>query len=462
MDPTDSDEIRQATAASMRRRVLFVALGLLLLLAGASQWWHVIGQGEPSYVKLSRVLVVLGGLVVVVASFFPRLQSRALPVAGVIAVLLPILMIQYIVTRDPLTMDRVDMQTRQANWLLICLQHTEDLPYVPWVEPKVTTASANRANVYNIFDGFETIPVFAKGGWYLSILAGVVVIVIALFLYGPEIRRSVFRYRWGIAVAVVAMTVFFYAGPFAAFLYWNRARAAGAQGDYARAIYYDQQIPKVDPRWNYDMLYHGEIGRMYGHLGLTREPDYWMFVADGMMKGGKYKAAMMVYQRHFGSDMSRGVKMRYIHTLVVLGAQDFRLQRVGEAVDLWRRAASLDPTNIEALYFEAFGLTKVGRYGEAVPVWKALIGANESVGMYRMKYFANRRYRKQITSRAWNLLSWCYFQLGDYSSAIHCRYNSLQAGPTEVKALPDTMAVADSTPDPVDGADPTGFATADE
>ena len=442
--------------------VLFAIAGLLILAAGAIGWWHVIGQGEPWYVKAFRGIVVIGGVGVILSAFVSRLRSIVLPIAALLAFILPVLMVQYIVTRDPLTMDRVDMQTRQSNWLLICLQRTQDMPYVPWIEPKATTATPNRSNVYNIFDGFEIIPVFSKGGWYLSIVAGAIGLVIALFYFGPQIRNGIIRYRIGIVAIVVLMTLYFYAGPFMAFLYWNRARAAGAAGDYATAIYYDKQIPKVDPRWTYDMNYHGEIGRFYGHLGLTQEPDYWSFVGDTMVRGGRYKAAMLIYQSHFGRNMDRTTRMRYVHVLVLLGTQTFRQQRYGEAIDLWRRAVSLDPSNVEALYFYGFGLTKMGRYYEAVPIWKALISDNEGVGMYRLKFFANRRYRKEITSRAWNLLSWCYYQIDDYDSAMHCRYNSLQAGATDVKALPDTMSAGAAAVDPVDGADPTAFVDADE
>jgi tetratricopeptide (TPR) repeat protein len=184
-----------------------------------------------------------------------------------------------------------------------------------------------------------------------------------------------------------------------------------------------------------------------------------VYVADSMAKSGKFRQALTVYRTFIvPHQLTRSNRMRYTHMLILVGAQDFRQQRYAEAASMWREAAGEDPNNIEALYFDAFGLTKLGRYHEAVPVWKALIGKNESVGMFRYKYFATRRYRKQVTSRAWNMLGWCYFQLGDYPSAIHCRSNSMQAGPTDVKVLPDTSEDAD----PTGLADPTAFADASE
>lgn len=417
---------------------LFIAAGLALLGAGALHWWHVIGHDEPGYVKASRVLVALCGVMLVIAAFVPRMRPSSLPIAGLVALLLPLLVVQYIVTRDPLTMDYVDMQTRQADWLLESLNRTEDEPYIPWVEPDTISAVPNRSSIYNVMDGFESAPVFSGMGWFASLIFGICIFTFACLLYGPLIAAFVARRR-GILVAVaVAGIVFFYGGPSIAYLCWNRARAAGAAGDYASAVYYDRLVAKFDPRWSYDTLFQYETGRFYGHLGLTQEPDYWLFVADTLVSSGHYQQAVDVYVDRLGGEtLSRTGTTRYVHALILTGAVNFRQARYAQAADLWRQAVSKDPDDVEALYFYAFGLTKLGRYSEAVPVWKSLIAKNESVGLYRYKYFANRKYRKQISSRSWNMLAWCYFQLHDYDSAMHCRFNSMQAGKTDVTSLPD-------------------------
>lgn len=419
---------------------LFIVGALLVAAAAAPKWWHTIDAPEPFYVKLIRASIFACAVFLGVAAFLPRFRATSVLTAALACFFAPLLVVTIVETRDPSTMDTVMRQFNQAHWLNYTLRADEQLSYIPWSDPTFKTIPDVFSNGYTLLDGIEAVAFNAGMGWYICwVDAGLLLITVGV-MYGPEARSFLKRQRAAIAaVAAGAFLIFF--GPLAiAYMYWNHGRAQEAAGNYAAALVDFRQVVRWDGRWDSDMLYHLELGRLYSQLGETSEPDYWALVADTYGASKRYAAAYATYRDHVEDpDVDGAMRTRYVNALLHRAVLDFNNRRYGLATDECRRASLIDPTDLQADYYLGISQNKIGDYIGAIDTWKSVVRMNEGIGMFHMKLFCNSDYRKSITSRAWIFMGWGYYQIHDYQSALNCRYNSQQESASEFYSVDDTM-----------------------
>jgi len=401
-------------------------------------WWHTIDAPEPIYAKICRVLAACSALMLLVAVFRPSLRPGSLVIAAVAAMLLPVFVLQIVATRDSAAIEQVIRQDNQAHWLLYTVRQDEVMPYVPWAAPSQKSIPDVFSNAYTALDALETSSYFTQAGWFISVFSGIVLFTTACVLYGSQVSVLIRRCRGVGLVALAIVITLFYGHLLISYLHWNRGRAAVAQGDYTAAIAEYHTAATWDPRWNDDLLYHVELGRLYGRAGSSDDQDYWAYTADSYTKSQDYELAYGIYRDHVTNPKRDGAMLvRYVNALLHMGIAQFNAGRTTLAVRYWQMAVDVDPSNVQALYFLGIGQSRLADYAHAVRTWKSLIRVNESVGMFRLKSFTTRDYRKPITSVAWNNMAWCYYQLRDYDMAMACRFNSTVQGQTHPEAFPD-------------------------
>jgi tetratricopeptide (TPR) repeat protein len=421
--------------------ILFLAAALAVGIVAALPWWHTIDAPEPVYVKGARFFLLVCAICLALAAVRPQFRPASILAAGAACLLLPVLILLVVATRDPSSVERVIRQDDQAHWLLTTVRQDEDMPYVPWTDPTHKSIVDVFSNAYTVLDAVETASFFTQTGWFASLAIGFMIVIGGGAYYARPILRILARRRAAIALACAVAIVFLYGHLTMAYYFWNSARMETAGGNYKAALADYRSAAIWDPRWNDDILYHVELGRLYGRLGMRDQQDYWASVADAYTKAQDYSRAYALYVEHVRSAASDGaMRVRFVNAVLHQGLIDFNAGRQGLAVQEWQTAAALDPTDIQTLYYLAIAQSKMGDYGDSIKTWKSVVRMNESVGMFRIKWFTTRDYRKPITSIAWNNMAWCYFQLHDYRSAMDCHFNSTVQGKTDPAVFADPLS----------------------
>ncbi len=418
--------------------MIFHLFGLLLLLgAVALPWWQVIGASEPGYVKLCRLFALLFAVLVLTALARPAWRTRLLMIAGLGATLLPLLLLLGIATLDARSISAAVNQTNQANRLIIFLARADINPQVSWTNQRSLGATAVVRNDYTLIDALENASFFARFGWYVCLLGGLLLLLTAWLWDAAQARRWLYRQRGLLALAAVVVGLCCFSRMAVAYYYWNRARSAQARADYATALYDYHKAAQWDHRLDYDLAFHFDLGRLYGQLGLTNEPDYWAAIGEVYLNTNRIATAYEIFRRDIPNPYANpALRIRYANTLLKAGVVDYISDLPGSALTKWQRAIEIDPNNVEIMYALGMGCTRVGDYPRAITWWRHLIRVNESVGLFRIKYVASFTYRKMITARAWSVLGWCYYQQHDYASAMQCSAYSTQQGSSNPDATP--------------------------
>lgn len=417
---------------------MFALPGLLCLIASvAIPWWRLIDEREPLYITGLRGLSLLWIALTLLALFPSRRRAERLLMAGLGALLVPLLLLFVIVLLDPRAISTAVHETNQAERLINTITRTDINPQVAWMPQRYMRANQLLRNDYTLFDGLETASYFAKAGWYASVAAGALLLVSAWIVSSFTVRRCL--RRWvpaGLALALFVVLMF--ARPLIGYYHWNRARAAQQRGEYAESLVSYRRAAAWDPRLDYDLLFHFELGRLYSHLKMKSEPDYWAAVGDMYSQSSQYKFAYEAYRRNIADPFANpALPARYANLLLRAGVADHTAGRPGTALQKWRAALHIQPENVEILYHVAIACTQIGDYTEAIRCWRNLIRINDSVGLFRIKFVAAQVYRKVITARAWSYLSWCYYRQNNYEMALRCRANSLQQGSVPLDSIPN-------------------------
>ncbi len=426
------------TSSHRREVVCFLLAGLLLLLGAVGfPWWHVINSPEPGYVRGCRLLSLLFAALTLIALLRPARRTGLLMVGGLSAVALPLLVLLTITTLDAPSISAAVHQTNQAGRLIIALAHTDVNPQVAWTNQRGMGATAIVRNDYTLVDALETASFFAKPGWYVGLIGGLLLLIAAWLGEPQQARRWLFRRRWLFAGTAVVLGLLVFGRLAVANYYWNRGREAQARADYAAALYDYRKAMQWDRRQDYDLAFHFELGRLYGRLGMTDEPDYWASIGEVYLNTNLIKMGYEIFRRNILNPYANpALRVRYANTLLKMGEVDYLSKLPGSAINRWQRAIEVDPDNVEIMYALGLGYTRVGNYPRAIHWWRELIRANESVGLFRIKYVASFTYRKVITARAWSFMSWCYYQQHDYATAMQCAAFSTQQGSSNPDATP--------------------------
>ena len=409
----------------------------MLAASGAMKWWHLVNEPEPLYVKAARVLLLLLAGVVVLALLLPRRRAGLLLAAGGAAVALPIVMLMCMVTLDAATVSRAVFEFNQGSAMIANISGTEVAPNVPWTESRLLILKPLVSNRYNFVEGMEDTAAFAKNGWFVSIVGGAIVFLLAWAGDGRQSRRALARSGPFLAGGVAALLLVCFGHLAVSYRYWDAAHTEEAKGNDAAALYDYQQMARWDHRYRYDLTYHLDLGRLYGRLGMRNEPDYWAMIADTYKKTQNYEQACAIYRTHVPNPHVNPVMaVRYAAALQGLAAANYNADLPGLAVARLREAQNLDPNNICLLYALGMALTKTGDYSGAVQTWKTMIANNEGVGLSSSKYYTNAFYRKSISAFAWGKMAWCYYQTAQYGPAMKCRTNAVATGKTNIADVP--------------------------
>ncbi|MDE2127331.1 MAG: hypothetical protein KGJ62_12145 [Armatimonadetes bacterium] len=430
---SDSPVAREHIGSPAPTAVMLLTVSGTVLLAAAVllPWWHLTGAAEPWFISAVRLIAICPLAASVVAIVLPRFRASGLFTSTAMALALPLILVAGIEQLYPAGIAGAVDQTDQAARLISGLSNKDLYPALSWNHNFDIGASPLARNEYTIVDGCVAVAMFCKGGWYASLLAGLLLLPAAWLDNSRAQRLLVRRWRGLLAVCGLAPVAAVALRSGVSFAYWNAARSDMMRSDYAGALLMYHHARSWDERLNYDLVYHFELGRLYQKLGMWWKPDYWASRGDVYMRSGETTAAYDLYRHHIVDiDQNPTVRLRYANTLYKYGADWFAAYRTGMAVDVWQAALRLEPTNLEIRNALATAYTMNGNYREAVAQWKQIIHLNNSVGLFWMKYFAADEYRKVITARAWQKMGWCYYKLGDVQRAMSCRYRSGLEGPS--------------------------------
>ena len=181
---------------------------LLLLLSAKLPWWHVIGLAEPSYVRTARFFSLLPAFGACLAIALPRRCASFFVIGGLLATLLPGVIILLIVTRDPDSIGAAVYQTDQANRLINDLTRTSLNAEVPWTERVALASDGLQRSDYTFVDGVESALHFAKGGWYAGCLGGLTLLLAAWAWDGEAALGTIRRCRWVFGAAGLGLAAF--------------------------------------------------------------------------------------------------------------------------------------------------------------------------------------------------------------------------------------------------------------
>jgi len=405
-------------------------IAMLCLAAGAiGGWWHVIGTPEPHYILFLRLASATMAVVALAGFWSGGRRASLWLLSGAAAALLPLLLTLWIAVYDPGSMTKAVAQVKQARRLMDVVENSDRALEADWFDGRLYSPAAVLRNDYTLADGMETVLFFARGGWYLSVAGGVLLLCATWGGEAARARALLVRYRtWvlggaGIvlAVAVVPIGVGHY--------YWNRARADQAAARDSAALANYQRAAFWDRRFRYDIMFHMELGKLYYALGRRSEPDCIALLADMDAAAGLNEQAYLLYRRTYqGASDEPTARMRYANTLLRAASEDFLAGRFQAAQDKYTAAGTADPTNIEVVYGTGLLQTKRGDYENAAATWKRLIADVDGIGIFRNKYISSYTFTKPLVARSWGYLGWCYYNLHDYRRAAVCDFGAHNMG----------------------------------
>ncbi len=417
--------------------ILCLLGAIFLLFGGAFTWWHVINTPEPFYVHACRLLsfgLAVGALAALV---LPGRRTGLFLGIGITATLLPVLILLVITVLDSSAIRDSVHQMDQVRQLLKDVSMTETNIQIPWLESRELRLNTVMQNDYTLIDAIETAASFAKSGFYCSIIGGLLLLISAWVWNGPAAKNWMVQKRGMIFAAAIIILIGLFGRTCIAFYYWNTARSATARGEYAHALQQYDQMVKWDQRFNDDIVYHFERGRIYGLLGLENQQEYWAYVGDTYATTQKYTKAYAIYREHITNPYAVGaLRYRYAYVLGKRGMDCYRIKLYGLATSYWQQAYKLDSNNLEIMYPLAMCYTKTGNYAAAIHLFKRVITFNEEVGLTRSKLFGSFVYRKPLSSRSWNSMAWCYYKLNYPEAAMQCLQNAILPGSPDPKSVP--------------------------
>lgn len=418
----------------MRPSVRILGILCALLVAGSAllPWWNVIGAAQPHFVGLLRIAAACLGMLALLA-FAAGRGMRPLGWISAALIAIPILLCLTLAVYDPSDMAAAVSQNNQAGRLVAVLSRLDVEPALPWVEQRGAFQSYPVIrNDYSLMDGLETAAFFARLGFYACLLGSLLLLVLMFRVRQMAGLKLVQRpYLTGALCAVFLGAYFAPMG--IGHIFWHRSRKAESEGDIPSAIRLMKEAARWDPRLDYDFAYHFDLGRLYGQIGETNEPDYWATVADVYEAGsdlgaGQVAEGYRTYLTKVAPNANPTIAPRMANAFLRMGGLEFSHRRDRTALQIWKSAQAIDPSNLEIQWAVAAADTRMGLYEDALADWKNIIADNEGVGLFRNRLFVSMTYRKMITARAWTALAWCYYKTGDVRRANISHLNSRESG----------------------------------
>ncbi|HWD39870.1 MAG TPA: hypothetical protein VG944_13565 [Fimbriimonas sp.] len=427
----------------LRPRKAVVLGGLLLMLSSTSSWIVLIEMPEPVLSRAARFVAFFLGLVTLGWSSLRGRTARKLLWLSMLAASLPLVLLVLLTAFDGKTVSEAVLQSNDANRLLRSIAKNDVEPNVAWIDDRPMRSPIVIRDDFTFVDGMECESFFARWPFFVCSLAGFWLFICCFSLRPMRSKWAWSRDFFRIASLAAGCGILVAVRPELGILYWNRARSELTANNYNAALRDCRLALAWDPRFDYDMTFHFELGRVYNRLGMANEQDNWATLSDmydvtGTTRQSErhMRAAMSVFDQHpFTQFANPSIAPRYSNLLVNLGYLEFANQRYVGAVYFWQKAVNARPQNIEALYALGVGQIQLKNYPAAAEAFKLLVKDNESVGMFQSKLVVSLVYRKPITARAWSALSYCYYRLNDFDRANRCRQNSTSTGKSDIKEL---------------------------
>ncbi|MDX1931847.1 MAG: tetratricopeptide repeat protein [Capsulimonadales bacterium] len=399
-----------------------LAAGVTLLFAAAGlPWWRTIDAPEPPSALLGRGVALLLGGSVAYSILRRNPRTRLSYAAAWLAILLPVLQQVYLVTTDAPAISAAIEQTAQARRLIESLEATDVNPQVAWTEQREIRVLPGFSNDYTLVDALESASYFLLPGWWLCMVAGILLVVTFHAIDASACRQDLraFLPAGAVLLAVFALRCFLPLTVSGIFL--RAARLAAAEGDPDRALSAYREAARWDRRLEYRASFSIEQGRILARAGRAT-PEAWAVIGDALIAQGDKDRGFDVYRLLAVPGQTAPVlpslSLRWSYVLQHRGATEYNEGRFRSAIDHWERAVALDPRNVELQYALGLGYARVRDYETAARWWKRLATLNEKVGMFRSDFVAAVIYRKMITARAHAGLAWCYFNLGQTDLAL--------------------------------------------
>jgi tetratricopeptide (TPR) repeat protein len=414
--------------------ILCCLCGIGLIGSSLLRWWSFLDYGQPKTVLVCRGVCAVLGFLVVIFSIIRRPAWVAKRVAP-IAFLLPIVMLLVMAVYEPKLPLAVIEQNGQIDRVISNLTAVDLEPNVPWVYDRELHSRGVVRNDFTVVDEIESEAAYAQLGFYGCLFLGLILgLVVAAsrndfgYSRGPSLKY----YGVALLVLVVALALPLGMGHY----YYHQARALESSGDYRGAIASFHRAIGWDRRLDADCAMHFDLGRLYGRLGMTNEPDCMAAVADmyestGTTDAAEIDSGFFIYDRlnrQNKSEVNPAMAMRMANAYLRRGVMLYGNGNDLSAIENWQRALQVDPDNLEIEWDLATALTRQGYYRAAIDAWTKIEKQNESAGFMRSKFVAGLTYRKMISARAWSTMSWCYYKLGDLDNAQACRFNAIDLG----------------------------------
>ena len=400
---------------------------VLLAASAGLHWWHTTDAPEPIYALCCRSLMAMLAISAIFAFFVPSVRTQVLVIAGYAALLTPCLLILSIATMDSKGVSHAVVETTQAYRLIRFTQYLDINPGIPWTEEREVLAMSVVRDDYTLTDALESVLHYTVGGWYLAVVAGLVLIIAAWAGDVTAVKTFLVRWRVLLFAAPAAYILFAFTGPMLGYLYYTRGVDAQSRGNNPIALADLATAKRWDPRLAYDDGYNFDLGRIYAADGDTDRPEYWAFVGDVYLNSGNADRGLgYAAYAHIPLTCSNpSVRVRYANDLLRKGADEYEGGDIGSAAETWNAGLMLDPTDLELRYAVALAYTEERNYPLAVSTWLSLIKSNDGVGLYRLRFVTSYTFRNVISAHAWANIAWCCYQEGDLARATVAKEHSL-------------------------------------
>lgn len=248
-------------------------------------------------------------------------------------------------------------------------------------------------------------------GWYVTLLAALVIMVAALS--GVAARSRVRLVATTMALLLLMLGLFVRAPRASqqALVAAVRAEGRGA-ADEARHDYFEAM--RLDGWWALRTELHERIGVIDASLGRTGTPEYRIYLAELMLDQGRPLETIAAYDQlsaspqfaAFGRSRAAGVWTDF-------GLQLYETGSFGVAVRAWQNALAHEPSNWLAAFCLTRGYFAVGRNREAVDLAQKFSKTSDPIFLADLlSNVGDARTREGALASAHEAYQWSYF--GDY------------------------------------------------
>jgi hypothetical protein len=388
-------------------RTLLVAGALLLMASSVLGWidrpvlgW-LIGLRMPLSERLPAMLSYglfcgCAGVLTLVAVFV-RFRWVSMLTGGAVMLLSLHFLLSYSIfnAKDIILINELNQQEAR-----IVLFSNKNLPTCfmvnPTFDPVITTDT--------ISDRLYATIHFSTFGWYSAML-GCVLILIAFGKLNKNIRHRntsfIVLISTSIAYVVTIVTPFVMAE-----YHRNNGDYYLGVGMYYKALNEYDKYMSEDGSGIYIKSFNNHIGKIYYFIGRSDMYEAYIYRGSVYLEQNNYPMAIYYYMNAGGGDlstMSPAGTSFIVYSYIKYGLNEYQNKMKDSAIEAWKQALKINPSQIEAYYYLSRAYYDVSSYEESVMagqqfvklsrnrIRNAEMSCNVGDSFYRMKQYDQAR-----------------------------------------------------------------------